>query len=224
MHLGADIPQSPEDRFTAARNEMVEQQLVRRGIHTPALLNAMRQVPREAFVPSDLQQFSYDDSPLPIGNDQTISQPYIVAAMIEAAALEPSHRVLEVGAGSGYAAAVMSRIVQRVYAIERHEDLTTAAMKRIATLGYENIELRTGDGTKGWPEEAPFDAILVAASGTDVPPALRNQLAMGGRLIIPIDGGYRWQTLCCILRRTETDFEEHDLGAVKFVPLIGEDD
>lgn len=224
MHSEADIKQSVQDRLAVARDEMVEQQLVRRGIHDPALLNAMREVPREAFVPADLQQFSYDDAPLPIGNGQTISQPYIVAAMIEAAGLESSHRVLEVGAGSGYAAAIMSRIVRRVYAIERHADLMAAAIKRITTLGYSNIELRTGDGTKGWPEKAPFDAILVAASGTDVPSALRNQLAIGGRLIIPIDRGHRWQTLCRIVRRTGTDFEEHDLGAVKFVPLIGEDD
>jgi protein-L-isoaspartate(D-aspartate) O-methyltransferase len=223
MHSEADIKQSVQDHFAAARNQMVEQQLVRRGIHHPALLNAMREVPREVFAPPDLQQFSYDDAPLPIGNGQTISQPYIVAAMIEAAGFEATHRVLEIGAGSGYAAAVMSRIVQHVYAIERHADLTTAAIKRITVLGYSNIELRTGDGTKGWPEKAPFDAILVAASGTDVPPAFRNQLAIGGRLIIPIDRGHRWQTLCCIVRRTGEVFEERDLGAVKFVPLIADD-
>lgn len=223
MHSEADIKQSEQDRLSAARDEMVEQQLVQRGIHHPALLNAMRQVPREVFVPPDLQLFSYDDAPLPIGNDQTISQPYIVAAMIEAARLETSHRVLEVGTGSGYAAAVMSRIVRHVYAIERHADLTAAAIKRIATLGYSNIDLRTGDGTKGWPEKAPFDAILVAASGSEVPSALRDQLAIGGRLVIPIDRGRRWQMLCCIVRCTGTDFKEHDLGAVKFVPLIGEE-
>lgn len=223
MRSEADIKQSAQDRFAVARDEMVKRQLVRRGIHNSALLNAMRQVPREIFVPADLWEFSYYDAPVSIGNGQTISQPYIVAAMIEAAGLEPTHRVLEVGAGSGYAAAVMSRIVEHVYAIERHADLTAAAIKRVARLGYSNIELRTGDGTKGWPEKAPFDAILVAASGTDVPSALRNQLEIGGRLIIPIDRGHRWQMLCCIVRRTATDFEEYDLGAVKFVPLIGEE-
>lgn len=224
MHTGSDTNHAAQDRFATARTDMVEQQLVQRGIRDPALLNAMLQVPRENFVPIDLQDVSYDDAPLPIGNDQTISQPYIVAAMIEAAELEASHKVLEVGAGSGYAAAVMSRIVHQVYAIERHAALTAAAIKRIAALGYSNVVLRTGDGTKGWPEKAPFDAILVAASGTEVPPALRDQLAIGGHLIIPIDRGHRWQTLCSITRHTETDFEEHDLGAVKFVPLIGEDD
>jgi protein-L-isoaspartate(D-aspartate) O-methyltransferase len=208
--------------FNAARNRMVEVQLVARGIRDPALLDTMRRVPREAFVPRGFEEFAYEDAPLRIGEGQTISQPYIVAAMIEAANLTPSDRVLEVGAGSGYAAAVMSRIAERVYAIERHGSLTKSAARCIGRLGYRNIELRTGDGTKGWPEEAPFDAILVAASGPDVPPALREQLAIGGRLIIPIDSGQRWQTLRRIIRWNEMDFEEHDLGAVKFVPLIGE--
>jgi protein-L-isoaspartate(D-aspartate) O-methyltransferase len=203
---------------------MIEIQLVERGIRDSAVLDAMRQVPRETFVPDDLQEFAYEDTPLRIGKGQTISQPYMVAAMIEAADLGPQDRVLEVGAGSGYAAAVMSRIAQQIYAIERHASLTKTAAKHIVDLGYSNVELRTGDGTKGWPEKAPYNAILVAASGPDVPQALRDQLAISGRLIIPIDRGRRWQTLRRIIRRTEVDFDEQDLGAVRFVPLIADDD
>jgi protein-L-isoaspartate(D-aspartate) O-methyltransferase len=206
----------------AARNRMVDVQIVRRGVRDRALLKAMRKVPREAFVAKDLAEFAYEDAPLRIGEGQTISQPYIVAAMIEAAELGKNDRVLEVGAGSGYAAAVMSRIAFRVYAIERHAALTKAAARRVLALGYRNIELKTGDGTKGWPEEAPFDAILVAASGPDVPAALREQLAVGGRLVMPVGESRRLQMLRRIRRRTETDYEEEDLGSVTFVPLIGE--
>lgn len=209
--------------FAALRNRMVDVQLVQRGIRDGKLLNAMRRVPREVFVPECSEEFAYDDAPLLIAEGQAISQPYIVAAMIEAASLRKTDRVLEVGAGSGYAAAVMSRIVRRVYAIERHATLSKAAARRVSELGYRNIELRTGDGTKGWPEEAPFDAILVAASGPNVPPALCQQLTVGGRLIIPIDKGWRRQMLLRIVRRSDADFDEEDIGAVRFVPLIAEE-
>lgn len=211
---------TPSYALAAAREEMIEWQLRRRGIHSEVLLNAMRQVPREVFVSEGAEELAYADTPLRIDEGQTISQPYMVAAMIDAAGIGRHDRVLEVGAGSGYAAAVIGRIAERVYAIERHASLAEAAARRIEKLGYSNIEIRLGDGTKGWPEHAPFDAILVAASAPDVPPALREQLAIGGRLIIPIECGTRFQVLHRIVRKTVTDFKIDDLGAVKFVPLI----
>jgi len=204
------------------RNRMVDIQIARRGVRDPHVLDSMRRVPREAFVESGLEEFAYADGPLPIGEDQTISQPYIVALMIEAAEVRPGDTVLEVGAGSGYAAAVISRIADRVYALERHPSLATSARQRFRSLGYDNIDLRVGDGTRGWPEAAPFDAILVAAGGPDVPPALKEQLAIGGRLLIPVGGETGHQTLIKLTRKSETEFEEENLGAVTFVPLIGE--
>jgi len=210
--------------LAVARDAMIETQLRRRGIDDEALLDAMRQVPREAFVPEGAEEWAYADTPLQIDEGQTISQPYMVAAMIEAAAISRHDRVLEVGAGSGYAAAVISRVAERVYAIERHASLAETAARRIEKLGYSNLEIRHGDGSKGWPECAPFNAILVAASAIDVPSALREQLTIGGRLIIPIERGVRFQVLRRIVRKTATDFDIDDLGSVKFVPLItGED-
>ena len=155
--------------FSRARNRMVDMQIARRGINDPHVLKAMRRVPREAFVDRGLERSAYEDSPLSIGEGQTISQPYIVARMIEAAALRPGETVLDVGAGSGYAAAVASLIADHVFAIERHGTLGESARKRLQELGYDNIDLRIGDGTKGWPEAAPFDVILVAAGGPKVP-------------------------------------------------------
>lgn len=203
------------------RDRMVEVQIARRGIRDSRLLAAMRRVPREAFIQPGFEEFAYEDGPLPIGEGQTISQPYIVALMIEAAELQPGDRVLEVGAGSGYAAALMSRIADRVYAIERYPTLGEAARRHFSDLGYDNIELRVGDGTLGWPEAAPFDAILVAAGGPGVPPALKRQLRVGGRLVIPVGSEERRQELLKISRRSETAFEEEDLGGVMFVPLVG---
>jgi protein-L-isoaspartate(D-aspartate) O-methyltransferase len=204
------------------RDRMVDVQIARRGVRDRHVLDAMRHVPREAFVEPGFEEFAYEDGPLPIGEGQTISQPYIVALMIEAAEVKPGHSVLEVGAGSGYAAAVMSRIAERVYAIERHPSLGNSARQRFKKLGYDNIELRVGDGTRGWPEAAPFDAILVAAGGPDVPPALKEQLAIGGRLVIPVGEEDRYQTLIKLTRKSDAEFEEENLGAVAFVPLIGE--
>jgi protein-L-isoaspartate(D-aspartate) O-methyltransferase len=201
---------------------MVKVQIAGRGVRDQDVLDAMRRVPREAFVDSGYGEFAYEDNPLPIGEGQTISQPYIVALMIEAAELHRSDRVLEVGAGSGYAAAVMSRIAAKVYAIERHAPLGEAARRRIEKLGYDNIELRIDDGTRGWPDAAPFDAILVAASGPDVPRALKEQLAIGGRLIIPVGEQHFGQSLRQITRKSETEYDEESLGGVAFVPLIGE--
>lgn len=205
-----------------AREKMVRTQIAGRGITDRAVLDVMRTVPRERFVKPDHDRFAYDDGPLPIGEGQTISQPYVVALMIEAARLGPADVVLEVGAGSGYAAAVMSRIAKRVYAIERHATLGEAAAKRFEELGYDNIELKVADGTRGWPEVAPFDAIIVSAGGPSAPPALKDQLAIDGRLIIPVGPAQRSQRLIRITRTGATLFEQEDLGAVAFVPLIGE--
>jgi len=208
--------------LSRARARMVDVQIARRGVRDRHVLEAMRRVPREAFVEPGLEEFAYEDGPLPIAEGQTISQPYIVALMIESAEVKPGTSVLEVGAGSGYAAAVMSQIADRVYAIERHPSLGEAARQRFKTLGYDNIDLRIGDGTNGWPEAAPFDAILVAAGGPEVPQALKEQLAIGGRLVIPVGEQERRQTLLKVTRKAEADYEEEDLGVVAFVPLIGE--
>jgi protein-L-isoaspartate(D-aspartate) O-methyltransferase len=208
--------------LTHARDRMVDVQIARRGVRDHHVLEAMRRVPREAFVEPGFEEFAYEDGPLPIGEGQTISQPYIVALMIEAAEVKPGDSVLEVGAGSGYAAAVMSQIADRVHTIERHPSLVDAARGRFKSLGYDNIDLRVGDGTLGWPEAAPFNAILVAAGGPVAPQALKEQLAIGGRLVIPVGEAVRSQTLLKITRTGETDYDEEDLGAVAFVPLIGE--
>lgn len=208
--------------FSHAREQMVNVQIAGRGIRDGHVLEAMRRVPREAFVEPGMAALAYEDGPLPIGEGQTISQPYIVALMIEMAEMKFGDRVLEVGAGSGYAAAVMSRIAATVYAIERHAPLVAAAQRRIDNLGYDNIELRIGDGTRGWPEAAPFDVILVAASGPDVPRTLKEQLAIDGRLVMPVDQQRFGQRLRKIARRSATDYDEQDLGRVAFVPLIGE--
>jgi protein-L-isoaspartate(D-aspartate) O-methyltransferase len=199
---------------------MVRRQLEGRGIRNPHVLAAMAEVPRERFVPERLAEFAYEDGPLPIGEDQTISQPYIVALMIEAADVAPGDRVLEVGAGSGYAAAVISRIADRVYAIERHETLAKSAQRRVAELGYDNLTVLAGDGSLGLPAHAPYDAILVAAGGNKVPEPLKRQLAVGGRLVVPV-GGESMQSLLCVTRTGEDEWTEHDLGGVRFVPLIG---
>ncbi|GGC33706.1 hypothetical protein GCM10011371_21400 [Novosphingobium marinum] len=201
------------------RAAMVERQLAGRGICDPQVLRAMREVPREAFVPEALAASAYDDSPLPIDEGQTISQPYIVALMIEAASPEAGDRVLEVGAGSGYAAAVLSRIAGTVFAIERHATLAEAARRRLEDLGYDNAHVISGDGSGGLPGEAPFDAILVAARSTDVPMALKRQLRVGGRLVIPVGGG-DMQSLQRIERTGEEAWETQDLLPVRFVPLV----
>jgi len=208
--------------FLSARERMVNIQIAGRGIRDRNVLEAMRRVPREAFVEPGMGEFAYEDGPLPIGEGQTISQPYIVALMLEAAAIKSDDRVLEVGAGSGYAAAVMSRIAAEIYAIERHASLGSAAQRRTEELGYDNIKFRIDDGTRGWPEAAPFNAILVAASGPDAPHTLKVQLAIGGRLVIPVGQQGFGQRLLKITRSGETDYDEEDLGGVAFVPLIGE--
>lgn len=208
--------------FTAAREAMVERQLRRRGIGEQHILDAFRSVPREAFVGAELAHLAYGDHPLPIEAGQTISQPYIVALMIQAAEVAAGDTVLEVGAGSGYAAALLGRIAARVVGIERQAELVAVARDRLERLGIANAAIVEGDGTKGWPEEAPYDAILAAASGSHVPAALLDQLAPGGRLVMPLGAPAAVQQLVKVRRREDGSLERHELGAVRFVPLIGE--
>ena len=210
------------DDLSAQREEMVERHLAARGITAPGVLEAMAEVPRERFVDPSLVEFAYEDSPLPIDAGQTISQPYIVALMAQALELGEEDRVLEVGTGSGYAAAVLSRIAAAVYTVERHEALAETARRRLEELGYGNVHVRHGDGTRGWPEHAPYDAIAVAAGGPEVPAPLVRQLAPGGRLIVPVGETHRLQELVRMRRKGEETFEREELGGVRFVPLVGE--
>ncbi|HEX8511844.1 MAG TPA: protein-L-isoaspartate(D-aspartate) O-methyltransferase [Allosphingosinicella sp.] len=207
--------------FAAGREKMVREQIAGRGIQGERLLDAFRAVPRELFVPDEVRGFAYEDGPLPIEAGQTISQPYIVALMISAAAIAPGDRVLEIGAGSGYAAAVMSRLACEVIAVERHPELAELARERIERLGSGNVRILEGDGTGGLPSEAPFEAILCAASGSHVPEALRRQLCVGGILVMPLGPPDGVQKLVKVTRRGDDLFEQEDLGPVRFVPLIG---
>ncbi len=209
--------------FAQLREEMVRRQIEARGVHDRVILRAFLEVPREAFVSPDHAHLAYEDHPLPIEAGQTISQPYIVALMIEAAEIQPGDRVLEVGAGSGYAAAVISRIADRVISIERQPELARIADERMQRLGYANVRILEGDGTRGCAEEAPFDAILAAASGSHVPERLLQQLAPGGRLVMPV-GDPAWvQRLVKATKREDGTIRHQDLGRVRFVPLIGEE-
>jgi protein-L-isoaspartate(D-aspartate) O-methyltransferase len=204
----------------AERRRMVSTQLVARGITDPLVLQAMREVPRECFVRASMVDRAYHDGPLPIGHGQTISQPYIVAAMTAAARLKPGVRVLEIGTGSAYGAAVLSRIAAEVYTVERVSALAADAAARLARLGYANVRVREGDGSRGWPEHAPYDAILVTASGPRVPEALLEQLAVGGRLVMPV-GVSLAQRLVRVTRTEADEYQYDDLEGVTFVPLIG---
>lgn len=211
------------DPYDAARARMVAEQLAGRDIKDPAVLRAMRLVPRERFIPRAARPYAYDDGPLPIPANQTISQPYVVATMIAALALRPGDRVLEIGAGSGYAAAVLSRIVAEVYTVERHAQLADYARRRLAELGYDNVTVRHGDGTRGWPEHAPYDGVIVAAGGPAVPESLRGQLAIGGRLVMPVGRSRSAQNLILITRVDEGVYRDEMLVPVAFVPLIGDE-
>ena len=207
--------------FRQQREDMVQRQLAERGIHDERVLDAMRSVPRERFVPESYRAMSYRDGPLPIESGQTISQPYIVALMAEALELEETDRILEVGAGSGYAAAVLGRIGAEVYAIEYHDELAELGRERMAAMGYDNVTVRQGDGTRGWPSQAPFDAILVSAGGPDVPPTLLDQLAVGGRMVIPVGDRTRSQELLRVRKAEAHEYKQDSLGRVQFVPLVG---
>ena len=208
-----------QNAMNNSREQMVEHQIRARGINSPSVLQAMRAVPREEFIPDDVRGMAYDDCPLPIEAGQTISQPYIVALMIDAADIQSDDRVLEVGAGSGYAAAVSGQIAKTVYAIERHSELAKLAAKRMQCLHYNNVTIKFGDGSNGWLEDSPFDVILVPARAAQVPAALKAQLSIGGRLIIPVGDDYS-QSLLRIERVSEHEFKEKNLGAVRFVPLV----
>lgn len=201
------------------RRRMVHEQIFRRGIRDPRVLEAMTAVPRHLFVPEHLMEFAYDDGPLPIGHRQTISQPYIVALMTSLLKLEGSERVLEVGTGSGYQAAVLSRLASEVHTIEQHPELVEASRQHLEQLDIDNVFIHVGDGSLGWEPNAPYQGILVTAAAPDPPPHLLEQLADGSRLVIPV-GGRRGQWLQ-VWRRRGTDFEVRSYGAVAFVPLRG---
>jgi protein-L-isoaspartate(D-aspartate) O-methyltransferase len=206
------------DPTAEAREQLVERSIVRRGVRDPDVLRAMRTVPRHLFVPEDLRHLSYEDEPLPIGLAQTISQPYVVAWMAELARVRPGARVLDVGTGSGYQAAVLRTIGAEVWTIEILPELHERARRALAEARIEGVRLRLGDGRAGWPEVAPFDAILVAAAAEHVPPALMDQLADSGRLVVPV--GTRWQQELLLLERTDWGgLRRHTYGEVAFVPL-----
>ena len=209
--------------FSTLRNNMVDSQIADRGVRSHLVLEAMRTVPREAFLPESLQEFAYEDAPLPIAENQTISQPYIVALMTEALALEGGEKVLEIGTGSGYAAAILSRIAKEVYTIERIGQLAEKSGAVLADLGYNNIHVLHADGTRGWPDQAPYDAIVVAAGGPEVPESLKAQLKIGGRLVIPVGSDRRYQELVRVVRVSEHEYKTEDIADVRFVPLVGEE-
>ncbi|HEU4728801.1 MAG TPA: protein-L-isoaspartate(D-aspartate) O-methyltransferase [Kofleriaceae bacterium] len=204
----------------ARRQHMVSDQLRRRDIVDPHVLAAFGSLARERFVPDELSPHAYDDAPLPIGSGQTISQPYVVAITVQALQLHGHERVLEIGTGSGYAAAILGLVAHEVETIERIEELASAAADRLAELGFRNVHVHHGDGSLGWPERAPYEAIAVAAGAPKPPPALLDQLAIGGRMVLP-HGDVDHQLLTRITRRGPHVFDEENLGEVRFVPLLG---
>jgi len=211
-----------ETDFEALRQWMVEEQIMGRGIFDKEVVRSMRVVPRHLFVPTQVQHLAYDDGPLPIGEGQTISQPYIVAAMTLAGEVTPQSKVLEIGTGSGYQAAVLAEIAKEVFSIERVSSLAEKASKVLGELHYNNVHVTVGDGSVGWPEEAPFDVILVTAGAPVIPDSLKSQLEVGGRLVIPV-GNLTTQKLMLYRKSKDDSFFEHVLDWVRFVPLIGEE-
>ncbi len=205
--------------FKKARDRMVETQLISRGIRNPRVLEAMRKVPRHLFVDEALRDQAYSDYPLPIGDKQTISQPYIVALMTETLDLQGHEKVLEIGTGSGYQAAILAELADRVFTIERYPNLAYRANQVLQKLGYKNIVTRVADGTLGWPDEAPFDGILVTAGAPRIPQPLVDQLAPEGRLVIPL--GDRLSQELALVERTEKGIHQTYLGGVRFVDLVG---
>lgn len=212
---------SDEFDFDDMRRRMVKRQLAARDIADDRVLRAMRKVPRHEFVPANLRAYAYDDGPLPIGEGQTISQPYIVALMTAALDLKGGEHVLEIGTGCGYAAAVLAEIAGEVYTIERIASLADGARKTLERLGYGNIHVLVGDGTLGWPDAAPFDGIVVTASGPGIPEALKSQLTIGGKLVIPVEHGGGFQYLERVTRTSADAYDSVSLGGVRFVRLIG---
>jgi protein-L-isoaspartate(D-aspartate) O-methyltransferase len=209
--------------FSHLRDEMVEHHIAARGVRSDNVLKAIRKVKREAFLPHELQEFAYEDSPLPIAEGQTISQPYIVALMAEALGLDGGEKVLEIGTGSGYAAAVLAEIARDVYSVERIGPLAEKAAMALTEQGYDNVHVLHSDGTRGWPEHAPYDAIIVAAGGPKIPDSLRRQLKIGGRLVIPVGRDARAQELVRVTRVSESEYKREDLADVRFVPLLGQE-
>ncbi len=209
--------------YEQRRNHMVDHQIINRGVLDPAVVAAMKKIEREKFVPADLSDLAYRDGALPIGCNQTISQPYMVAMMTEALQLEGGETVLEIGTGSGYAAAILAEIAGLVITIECVKELADRAQKLLNKLGYDNVTVITGDGTKGCEKFAPYDAIVVTAGGPHVPQSLCDQLKIGGRLVIPIGPEETFQTLVRVTRRTKDEFHRENLCGVRFVPLIGEE-
>ncbi len=217
LHVSPAIAEAED--LAASRQRMVERDLKGRDISDPRVLAAMAKVPRHQFVPSHLVSRAYDDTPLPIGHGATISQPYIVALMTQAAMVQPGMRVLEVGTGSGYQAAILAELTDQVFTIELVPELAQAATDRLARLGYAQITVKAGDGYLGWPDQAPFDAILVTAAAPEVPPALKEQLKDGGRLIIPVGPVFGPQYLLKLTKQGNT-FKEEVITPVAFVPLV----
>jgi protein-L-isoaspartate(D-aspartate) O-methyltransferase len=209
-----------EDTFTSQRRRMVEEQIAYRGIKDKKILDAMESAPRHLFIPEENRFYSYYDQPVPIGFGQTISQPYIVAFMTELLKLDAADVVLEVGTGSGYQAAILSRLVKQVYTIEIIEDLGKASLKRLKTMGYDNVEVKIGDGYKGWPEHAPFDAIIVTAAAEHIPQPLVDQLKPGGRMVIPVGSAYAVQDLILVSKDASSKLVKEAVIPVRFVPLL----
>jgi protein-L-isoaspartate(D-aspartate) O-methyltransferase len=218
---GARVCHSSPPDWKALREEMVKRQIEARGVESPRVLEAMRSVPRHRFVPEEVRGKAYEDRPLPIGHRQTISQPYIVAVMTELLDPEPGDKVLEIGTGSGYQAAVLSGLVEKIYSIEIIPELAEGARRALAAGGYENVQVITGDGYAGLPDEAPFDGIVVTAAPKEVPAPLIEQLAVGGRLVIPVGG---WSQDLRVLERTEEGVRTTKLFPVRFVPLVRSED
>jgi protein-L-isoaspartate(D-aspartate) O-methyltransferase len=210
-----------EDAFALRRKAMVEEQVAGRGVRDPRVLGALSAVPRHLFVPADLKDEAYGDFPLPIGEGQTISQPYIVALMTESAGLRAGQKVLEVGTGSGYQAAVLSKLAGTVFSVEINDLLARRAAATLAALGYANVRVRSGDGFFGWPEEAPFDAVLITCAVDRVPPRLFDQLAEGGRLVLPLGDARSYQTLTVVTKKAGKPVLRR-LTDVRFVPMTGE--
>lgn len=224
LGLVASIPsrgqsQGVTDATAAARNRMVERHLVERGIRDKRVLDAFRTVPRHRFVPANAQRFAYDDESIPIGEGQTITPPYDVAFMTEALEPRPTDRVYEVGTGSGYQASILSRIVKEVYSVEIHKPLGDRAAQLIKDLGYTNIHTRVGDGYAGWPEAAPFDAIIVTCAPQSIPPPLIDQLKEGGRMVIPL--GDRYLQKVYVLVKRDGKMVGHPIRGTLFVPMTG---
>jgi protein-L-isoaspartate(D-aspartate) O-methyltransferase len=213
--------QRDRDAFAGARARMVQEQIASRDIRDPRVLDAMRRVPREQFVPLLYRESAYEDRPLPIGYEQTISQPFIVAFMTETLQVKPTSRVLEIGTGSGYQAAVLAELARDVYTIEIVEPLAKRAMETLSALGYRNVHVRHGDGYKGWPEHAPFDGIIVTAAPDHVPQPLIDQLKVGGRMVIPVGGQDELQQMT-VITKTTSGILSRETIPVRFVPLVRE--